>query len=507
MKKVVVILMILAASLSLQAAINEKYAQGYDLKTLPINTDKNETNISLFGENQMLFLVDGDAYLSDFTADKEELQAPVEADALKGLAIKGNVAYDKAKNKIYFIVEESSDSHWIYEASLKEDKWTNVRRLEIEGMGKVRGNNAFMANAGWSYLSNVKAVMINPAIAKNGNRLYFTSATIEGGEGGKDLWYIDLKSDDTWTKPVNAGKAINTKSDEDFAFVENDEILYFSSKQGGVSHLYMAKANGNAWNKAEVMPEPYNSEVNDYSIVVTNGTPYLVSERNVGNGSDIFAFVLRPCEISIDTLEVIQDYTGSAYTLAGAVNFTGAPDKGELNINVGVGEVQKYALPLESPFSFNIKDLACDSVAQKREINVWFTGTECKTAQEYEAPAEIKREFYWVDFFFEFDKAELTAQSKADMERLVAEMQKFPEAKFEIAGYADSRGSNAYNDALSERRAKAVKEALIEKGLKAENLTIVAKGERFLHVRDAQTDEQHAQNRRVEVRIINSENK
>jgi OOP family OmpA-OmpF porin len=93
------------------------------------------------------------------------------------------------------------------------------------------------------------------------------------------------------------------------------------------------------------------------------------------------------------------------------------------------------------------------------------------------------------------------------MERLVAEMQKFPEAKFEIAGYADSRGSNAYNDALSERRAKSVKEALIEKGLKAENLKIVAKGERFLHVRDAQTDEQHAQNRRVEVRIINSENK
>jgi outer membrane protein OmpA-like peptidoglycan-associated protein len=33
------------------------------------------------------------------------------------------------------------------------------------------------------------------------------------------------------------------------------------------------------------------------------------------------------------------------------------------------------------------------------------------------------------------------------MERLVAEMQKFPEAKFEIAGYADSRGSDAYNDA------------------------------------------------------------
>ena len=101
----------------------------------------------------------------------------------------------------------------------------------------------------------------------------------------------------------------------------------------------------------------------------------------------------------------------------------------------------------------------------------------------------------------------LTEQSKADMERLAVEMRKFPDAKYEIAGYADARGSDAYNDRLSERRAKAVKEALIEKGFKAENLTIIGKGKRFLHVRDAQTDDQHAQNRRVEVRIINTENK
>jgi hypothetical protein len=129
MKKIIVMLMALVTSLTLQAAISEKYEQGYDLKSLPINTKKSETNISLFGENQMLFLVDGKTYLSDFTADKEDLQTPERAKALNNLAIKGNVAYDNAKNKIYFIVEESSDSHWIYEASLKKGKWTDVRRL------------------------------------------------------------------------------------------------------------------------------------------------------------------------------------------------------------------------------------------------------------------------------------------------------------------------------------------------------------------------------------------
>jgi outer membrane protein OmpA-like peptidoglycan-associated protein len=507
MKKIIVMLMALVTSLTLQAAISEKYEQGYDLKSLPINTKKSETNISLFGENQMLFLVGGKTYLSDFTADKEDLQTPERAKALNNLAIKGNVAYDNAKNKIYFIVEESSDSHWIYEASLKKGKWTDVRRLEIDGMGKIRGNNAFMANAGWSYLSVVKAIMINPAIAKNGNRLYFTSETIEGGEGGKDLWYIDLKDDDTWTKPVNAGKTINTVSDEDYAFIENDEILYFSSNKEGIRHLYMAEASGNAWNEAQKMPEPYNSAVNDYSIVVTNGTPYLVTDRNTGNGSDIYAFVARPCEIKLSAIEVIPEFTGTAYAIVGSVQFKDAPAKGELLIADNKGMTQKYSLPLESPFKFQIDNIDCDQDTITKVITASFTEGKCKSESSYVAPAEIKKEFYWVDFMFEFDKAELTEQSKADMERLVVEMRKFPDAKFEIAGYADARGSDAYNDALSERRAKSVKAALIEKGLKAENLTIIGKGKRFLHVRDAQTDDQHAQNRRVEVRIINTENK
>ena len=98
-------------------------------------------------------------------------------------------------------------------------------------------------------------------------------------------------------------------------------------------------------------------------------------------------------------------------------------------------------------------------------------------------------------------------QSKADMDRLVKEMQKFPEAKFEVSGYADERGSNEYNDKLSKRRAEAVKKALIEKGISADKLKIVAKGKRELQIKEAQNENQHAQNRRVEVRIINPENK
>ena len=508
MKKTITLLTALACAMGSMAAISEKYNQGYDLESLPLNTNKNETHISLFANNQLLFLQDGKtAYLSAFTEQQDSLLTPVKDKALNNLKIKGNVAYDKAQSKVYFSVVESKDSEWLYEATLKDGKYTAIKRLEIEGMGKVRGNNAFMANAGWSYLSQIKGILQNPALAKNGARLYFTSETIENGQGGKDLWYIDQKADGTWSAPVNAGNTINTAFDEDFAFVENDQTLYFSSNQSGVINLYMAESAGNAWNQATVMPEPYNSAVNDYSIVVTNGTPYLVSDRNTGNGADIFAFVERPCQISVSEVVVIQEFTGGAYAITGSVTFADAPVTGVLQIKDDSGVSKTFELPLTSPFQFQMDNLDCESDTVTHTIMAWFSDGKCESKATYVAPAQIKREFYWVDFMFEFDKAELTEQSKADMNRLVVEMQKFPEAKFEIAGYADSRGSDAYNDRLSERRAKAVKDALIEKGLKAENLTIIGKGKRFLHVRDAETDDQHAQNRRVEVRIINTENK
>lgn len=508
MRKSIITLMLVAGVASMQAAISDKYGEGYDFESLSINTAGNESNISLFAENQLLFLNDGKVFLSQFSQQKDSLLSPEENKALSKLGIQGNVAYDAAANKIYFSLVESEDSEWLYESTYKNGKWTSPKRLEIEGMGKVRGNNAFMANAGWSYITTIKSIMQNPAIAKNGKRLYFTSATIQNGQGGKDLWYIDQKSDNTWSAPVNAGESVNTASDEDFAFVEKDEMLYFSSNKEGITHLYLAEVAGDAWHKAQKLEAPYNSAVNDYSIIVTEGVPYVVSDRNAGNGSDIFAFVKRPCDIQVSDVEVTPEFTGSGYAITGKVTFKNAPATGVLSVKDDSGVAKTFELPVESPYSFEIDNLDCEKDTVTRAVMAWFSEQEnCESKTTYLAPAEVKRDFYWVYFLFEFDKSELLPQSKSDMDRLVKEMQKFPNAKFEVSGYADERGSNAYNDRLSKRRAEAVKAALIEKGIKAENLKIVAKGKRALQIKEAQSEDQHAQNRRVEVRIINPDNK
>ena len=423
MKKTILLLCGVLGVVSMQAAINDKYSSGYELKSLELNTAGNETHLSVYANDQLLYLNDGKVFVSALTEGKDSLLAATEDAALDKLGIQGTVAFDAATNQLYYSLVESETTEWLYVSTLKDGKFTATKRLEIEGMGNKRGNNAFMANAGWSYISKTESILQNPALAKNGTRLYFTSATIENGKGGKDLWYIDLKKENQWSAPVNAGDSINTASDEDFAFVENDELLYFSSNASGIAHLYMAKSADGAWEKAVQMPEPYTSAVEDARILVVEGNPFVISNRNIGNGSDIFAFVKVPCDTIVE-----------------------------------------------------------------------------------EVPEEPKKEFNWVYFLFDFDKATLTAQTVAELDTLVASMSEFPDAQFEISGYTDARGSHAYNDKLSERRALAIQQALVERGIAVENLRIVANGKRALQVPNATSKEQHAQNRRVEVRIINPEN-
>lgn len=116
---------------------------------------------------------------------------------------------------------------------------------------------------------------------------------------------------------------------------------------------------------------------------------------------------------------------------------------------------------------------------------------------------EKKRRFYWVFFLFDFDRDILDEAFFQDLSRLGNEMRNFPDCRFEISGYTDSRGSDAYNDKLSQRRAETIKQMLVDReGFDPAVLEAVGYGERRLQVPNAETEEEHAQNRRVEVRII-----
>jgi outer membrane protein OmpA-like peptidoglycan-associated protein len=102
---------------------------------------------------------------------------------------------------------------------------------------------------------------------------------------------------------------------------------------------------------------------------------------------------------------------------------------------------------------------------------------------------------------FEFNKSILTPDSKTILDKVAASLIERPDVKVEIAGHTDSKGSDAYNLKLSDRRSAAVREYLISKGVMAENLTSKGYGE-SQPIADNKTDEGRAKNRRVELRRI-----
>ncbi len=105
---------------------------------------------------------------------------------------------------------------------------------------------------------------------------------------------------------------------------------------------------------------------------------------------------------------------------------------------------------------------------------------------------------------FEFDSAELTAEDRRQLDGALANLKDFPadivsSIRLEVAGHTDSRGRDAYNQALSERRAATVRDYLATGGFPAAQMATVGYGE-TQPVASNDTDEGRAQNRRVVIK-------
>jgi OmpA-OmpF porin, OOP family len=99
-----------------------------------------------------------------------------------------------------------------------------------------------------------------------------------------------------------------------------------------------------------------------------------------------------------------------------------------------------------------------------------------------------------------FDTGQATLKPGADLavNRLATYLSQNPNTKVLVEGHTDSRGSDAYNDALSERRANAVATALETRGITAAQIQTAGRGKDY-PVASNETPEGRQQNRRVEI--------
>lgn len=105
---------------------------------------------------------------------------------------------------------------------------------------------------------------------------------------------------------------------------------------------------------------------------------------------------------------------------------------------------------------------------------------------------------------FGFDSAELTASSQQNISELAKTLLKYEDTEILIEGHTDSKGSEEYNQKLSEKRAAAVTAHLCDNGVASNRISEVGYGE-TMPVADNSTAEGQSQNRRVEVAIFANE--
>lgn len=127
--------------------------------------------------------------------------------------------------------------------------------------------------------------------------ILFFSSDMPGGCGGLDLWFMKYDSKtDSWSKPQNAGKEINTKDDEMFPAMRNGTLYFSSTGHGGFGKFDILKAekqDGLGWGNVKNMGEPINSDGDDFGITFRNDeSGYFSSNRSGGLGEDdIYEFI------------------------------------------------------------------------------------------------------------------------------------------------------------------------------------------------------------------------
>ena len=119
------------------------------------------------------------------------------------------------------------------------------------------------------------------------------------------------------------------------------------------------------------------------------------------------------------------------------------------------------------------------------------------------APVAAQKVTYAADAFFDFDKSVLKPAGKATLDDLAAKIQAINVETIISTGHTDSIGTDAYNQALSLRRANAVKAYLVSKGIAADRIVVEGKGEKQPVASNA-TKEGRAKNRRVEIEVVGS---
>lgn len=401
----------------------------------------------------------------------------------------GAACFTEDGNTMYFTVCRSDPQYprmaEIWTSTRNDAKWGKPQALKIT--------------------ADTLSSYAHPALSPDGKWLYFVS-DMPGGYGGYDLWRASVVGGHGVGAVENLGPEINTPGNEMFPAFRPSGELYFSSdgrepSLGGLD-LYRAKEDTltKHWEVLH-LPYPMNSNGDDFGITfegLHNRGFFSSNRASAGRGWDkIYSFSFPEILLSVKGWVYEQD----GYELPEAVVYMVGNDG--TNMKIGVNLEGSFEQPLAPGGKYlflatckgylNYRaELTVDSLAQK----------EHQYVLQFPLPS-ISIPVLVRGVYYEFDKADLTDNSREALDRLVKVLKENPNITIELSAHCDYRGRAEYNERLSQRRAECVVKYLTEHGIEAERLTAKGYGESqpktvskkmaekypFLHENDVLTEE------------------
>lgn len=357
-----------------------------------------------------------------------------------------------------------------------------------------------------------------PTFSSDGKTLMFVSNR-PGGRGGKDIWQATIQGFNVHGVPLfgdlrNLGPNINTSKDENSPFIHHDnKTLYFASDgwagMGGMDLQFSRKMENGDWRQPVNLGFPINTPGDEIGLVINarGNRAYFSSDgREEGvMAKDIYMFNLpepiRPDPVLYVKGRVFDIETGETLPAdfelkdlaSGEVVVTTQSNRfsGEFLVCLPVGG--KYAFKADHPgymfYSGHFDLHKGHSLEKPYRLDIGL--------QPVRAGAKMVLE----NIFFELDAYDLRAESKIELDGLVDFLLDNPSVSILIGGHTDNLGQAAYNQALSENRAKSVYAYLVNGGVGATRLKFKGFGMNQ-PIADNDTEEGRAKNRRTEITIL-----
>ena len=519
---------------------------------LPINTNANESCVSISADGQQLFLFKdingGDIYVSNLDGEKWSTPQPLGSDI--------NTKYLESYACI------SADGNTIYFVSDRPGGFG----------GKDIYRSVKLPNGQWSLALNLGPEINTPYdedcpfIHPDGVTLYFSSKG-HNSMGGYDIFRsTKSNSDGFWSTPSNLGYPINTVDDDLFytTTANGKNAYYSSSKSGGKGDkdiyrielesvlsepVALVKGNitldgSNDFSTLDVTVKAYevetgekvqeakpNSKTGKYVLTLSpgvNGKMYNIVYEANGYQTITEAVKVQPGseyqevehEEALKPINFQSKQPGTISVEGNVVDSLGNKIGGTKIIvkdnNTGslVGnfttnnEDGSYYFILKSGKNYNLLYEADGYLYRSENVN-FDKGEDFHTIKKNVILEKIKTgtTITLNNLFFETSSSTINKQSRLELEKLFNLMCENPKLIIEIAGYTDNRGATDANIKLSTRRANTVVEYLIKRGISSKRLVAKGLGAANPKVPNTMADgkpnlEGMKLNRRVEMKIL-----